>query len=80
MAAWRLQYFSSRVEKYSKRNFISPRGHVISSIYFMPMLYLQLYSFDDIANIVELPGGFIVGAGAGSSKFVGVNCEVNSVY
>ena len=29
-----------------------------------------------MANSVELPEGFIIGAGAGSSKFVGVNCEV----
>ena len=44
MAAWRSKIFSSRVEKifhsfaaltgeiHSKRNFVSPRGHVISSI------------------------------------------------
>jgi len=38
---------------------------------------LQLYSFDDVASNVDLPGGFVIGAGAGSSKFVGVNCEVN---
>lgn len=38
---------------------------------------LQLYSFDDVASSVDLPGGFVIGAGAGSSKFVGVNCEVN---
>ena len=37
---------------------------------------LQLYSFDDVVNSVDLPGGFVIGAGAGSSKFVGVNCEV----
>lgn len=30
-----------------------------------------------MANNVDLPGGFVIGAGAGSSKFVGVNCEVN---
>lgn len=45
--------------------------------YLIPLPDLsKLYSFDDIANIVELPGGFIIGAGAGSSKFVGVNCEM----
>lgn len=38
---------------------------------------LQFYSFNDIAESAELPGGFIIGAGAGSSQFVGVNCEVN---
>ena len=30
-----------------------------------------------MASNVDLPGGFVIGAGAGSSKFVGVNCEVN---
>jgi len=45
--------------------------------YLIPLPDLsKLYSFDDIANSVELPGGFIIGAGAGSSKFVGVNCEM----
>ena len=29
-----------------------------------------------MAKNVELSGGFVIGAGAGSSKFVGVNCEV----
>lgn len=41
------------------------------------MYNLQFYSFDDVASNVDLPGGFVIGAGAGSSKFVGVNCEVN---
>ena len=45
--------------------------------FFKPFSILQFYSFSDIAESAELPGGFIIGAGAGSSKFVGVNCEVN---
>ena len=36
----------------------------------------QLYSFDTVAEKSELPGGFTIGAGAGSSFFSHVNCEV----
>ena len=39
----------------------------------------QLYSFDNIAEKAQLPGGFVIGAGAASSEFVGVNAEVCSV-
>ncbi|XP_029191795.2 ester hydrolase C11orf54 homolog [Acropora muricata] len=45
--------------------------------YLIPLPDLsKFYSFSDIAESAELPGGFIIGAGAGSSKFVGVNCEM----
>lgn len=36
----------------------------------------KLYNFDEIAQIAEHPGGFMIGAGAGSTPFVGVNCEM----
>ncbi len=36
----------------------------------------KLYDMADIARLVGLPGAFLLGAGAGSSKVVGVNCEV----
>lgn len=45
--------------------------------YLIPLPNLsKLYSFDDVAKNSDLPGGFVIGAGAGSSDFVGVNCEV----
>ncbi|XP_062503998.1 ester hydrolase C11orf54 homolog [Corticium candelabrum] len=37
---------------------------------------IPFFDFDDIARQCELPGAFIIGAGAGSSRFVGVNCEL----
>ncbi|XP_064392081.1 ester hydrolase C11orf54 homolog [Halichondria panicea] len=36
----------------------------------------KLYDMADIARLVGLPGAFLLGAGAGSSKVVGVNCEM----
>lgn len=36
----------------------------------------KVYNFKDVAKEVELPGAFFVGAGAGSSRLAGVNCEV----
>lgn len=45
--------------------------------YLIPLPDLsKLYNFEDVAKSSGLPGGFIIGAGAGSSKFVGVNCEM----
>lgn len=45
--------------------------------YLIPLPDLsKFYSFNCIAEIAELQGGFMIGAGAGSSKFVGVNCEM----
>ncbi|XP_065833200.1 ester hydrolase C11orf54-like [Oscarella lobularis] len=37
---------------------------------------IQYFDFDDVAKRCDLPGAFILGAGAGSSRFVGVNCEL----
>lgn len=36
----------------------------------------KLYNLSDMAALAELPGAFILGAGAGSSRVAGVNCEV----
>lgn len=36
----------------------------------------QLYNLGEMAALVDLPGAFILGAGAGSYKVAGVNCEV----
>ena len=40
------------------------------------LLILQKYNLEVITDIVELPGAFIIGAGAGPSHVEGVNCEV----
>lgn len=40
------------------------------------MALFQLYDLGDIAKLVELPGAFMVGAGAGPWKVVGVNSEL----
>ncbi len=37
---------------------------------------LQLYDLGEMATLAELPGAFMLGAGAGSSRVAGVNCEV----
>lgn len=37
---------------------------------------LQVYDLNNIAKDIELPGAFILGAGAASSKILGVNAEV----
>jgi hypothetical protein len=34
------------------------------------------FDFDEVAKQCELPDALIIGAGAGSSRFVGVNCEL----
>jgi hypothetical protein len=34
------------------------------------------YSLRDVARMVDLPNALVIGAGAGSSHFVGVNCEL----
>ncbi len=36
----------------------------------------KLYNMAEIARLAELPGAYLLGAGAGSAKVVGVNCEV----
>ena len=38
--------------------------------------HLQLYDLGQMATLAELPGAFILGAGAGSSRVAGFNCEV----
>jgi len=36
----------------------------------------KIYNFADIATEIGLPGAFFIGAGAGSSKMTGCNCEL----
>lgn len=38
----------------------------------------KLYDLAEMAELAELPGAFVLGAGAGSSKVAGVNCEVGN--
>jgi len=38
----------------------------------------KLYNLGKMAELVDLPGAFILGAGAGSSRVAGVNCEASS--
>lgn len=45
-------------------------------IYKHNVIYLQKYSFAQIADLVELPGAFMIGAGAGPFHHVGCNSEV----
>ena len=40
----------------------------------------KLYDLTEMAALAELPGAFILGAGAGSSRVAGVNCEVRWVH
>lgn len=40
----------------------------------------KVYNMNTIAKELELPGAFILGAGAVSSKTVGMNAEVMTVY
>ena len=37
----------------------------------------QTYDLGEMAALAGLPGGLVIGAGAGSSKVAGVNCEVS---
>ena len=37
----------------------------------------KLYDLAEVARLAELPGAFVIGAGAGSSRVAGVNCEVS---
>lgn len=39
-------------------------------------LTIQTYNLAEMARLAGLPGGLVIGAGAGSSKVSGVNCEV----
>lgn len=36
----------------------------------------KLYDLAEMAALADLPGAFLLGAGAGSSRVTGVNCEV----
>lgn len=38
---------------------------------------LQVYDLNTVAKDIELPGAFILGAGAASSKVLGINAEVS---
>lgn len=38
---------------------------------------MQTYNLGDMARLAGVPGGLVIGAGAGSSKVAGVNCEVS---
>ena len=53
MAAWRYESSLLVLKKHSERNFVSPRGHVISSIYWRHAKVIPLYrdgARDDIDN------------------------------
>ena len=36
-----------------------------------------MYTFSQIADLVELPGAFMIGAGAGPHRHIGCCCEVS---
>jgi len=40
------------------------------------LFYHKFVVFQDVSERVELPGCYILGAGAGSKHVVGVNCEM----
>ncbi len=42
--------------------------------------FAQEYDMNAISKELELPGAFVIGAGAVASKVVGVNAEVNHIY
>ncbi|XP_064459199.1 ester hydrolase C11orf54 homolog [Ornithodoros turicata] len=45
--------------------------------YLIPMARTEkIYSINDVMKCVELPDGFVIGAGAGPHHIVGVNCEM----
>ena len=37
----------------------------------------QHYNLGEVAALAGVPGGLLIGAGAGSSRVAGVNCEVS---
>lgn len=43
----------------------------------MNHLCFQVYTFTQIAELVDLPGAFMIGAGAGPHKHIGCCCEVS---
>ena len=42
----------------------------------MNFYWFQVYNLKSIAELIDLPGAFFIGAGAGSSRLTGVNCEL----
>lgn len=40
----------------------------------------KVYNMNSLAKELELPGAFILGAGAVSSKTIGMNAEVMTIY
>ena len=56
----------------------SPRLADIGGVpYLIPVAQRsKLYNLAEMATLVDLPGAFVLGAGAGSSRVAGVNCEV----
>lgn len=42
--------------------------------------FIKVYDLKQIATeIAEIPDALVIGAGAGPTKVVGVNCEVNTI-
>lgn len=60
----------------------SPRLVDIGGVpYLIPVVdRSKLYNLTEMAVLAELPGAFLLGAGAGSSRVAGVNCEVSEVH
>ncbi len=46
----------------------------------MPFVVSQVYNLEKVAEQCELPGGFVVGAGAGPAHVIGVNSEVSASW
>lgn len=46
----------------------------------MHFSFLQTYHLGEVAALAGVAGGLIIGAGAGSRKVVGVNCEVRVTF
>jgi len=57
----------------------SPRLVDVGGVpYLVPLANREkLYDLTEVAGLAELPGAFMIGAGAGSSRVAGVNCEVS---
>ena len=69
----------------SKTSFLglggSPRLLDIGGVpYLIPLANkTKFYNLIEMASLAELPRAFLLGAGAGSSRIAGVNCEVCSL-
>ena len=57
----------------------SPRLMDIGGVpYLIPLAdKTKLYDLTEMAALADLPGAFMLGAGAGSSRVAGINCEVS---